>query len=101
LQCVEYNYTPREAYHAVPELQPRGDSVVQNIRKRAREQREKAAAAAAPSAATRQAAAKPPRAKRPTRPNAASLSQLRAATRHLRPPERLATIPGVLYMPEA
>ena len=52
-QCVESGYSAREAYEAVTQLHDRGETVIQNIRKRAREQREKQDADAPPAAATR------------------------------------------------
>jgi hypothetical protein len=50
-QCVESDYTPRQAYEAVKQLHARGEAVTQNIRKRAREARQKMDAQAPPAAA--------------------------------------------------
>ena len=50
-QVVSGSHSPAEAYEAVPQLHERGKSVVQNIRKRAREARAKQEAAPAPAPA--------------------------------------------------
>ena len=47
-QVVSSGFSAKEAYDAVPQLHARGESVIQNIRKRAREQRAKNEAVAAP-----------------------------------------------------